>query len=481
MSGLLGQLGLAALMKGMGGGGGSRRRSYRAPAKKYARTIKRMKRSAPYVMSRKYPGSKFGYSATPRTAETLANYGETWRKATAEQKAARTAQRYFGRGLYTRGHTGCANNLLADGLDTKPSFQNIDDEMGAIMITHHEYIKDIYGAATSSFSNEEFNVNPGLEATFPWLAQVAANFEEYEFIQCVFEYRSTLGDSAQTTNGQVGQIMMAPNYNVGQPIWTDKLNMLSSPSPISGKTTQSITSGIECKHSVNAGSRIKYVRTSPVFVDEDIKTYDLAKFQVAQLGIPTEFYEQQMGELWVQYSVILRKPKLNTGVGNTISTDEFCANISGGYQLWTGQQNSIGTSFSQDGSTYTITFPSSACAYYEITSQVSFVSPDTYEGPPGITLTGEVELVSDLMLQNGAVNYMMAPDFSGTSTVTAVTTVLHVRVNTGTGGLSNTVQIDYDSLTLGRVIVTVKEYNTMNGVGSLPIFLKNGAQSIPFD
>nr|QKV51088.1 putative capsid protein [Crucivirus sp.] len=441
-----------------------------------------MKRATPYRMARKFPGSKYGYSAIPRDATTLANYGETWRKASDDQKAARTAARYFGRGLYTRNPSAMlGNNVLADGMDSKPTFENVADEMGAIMITHHEYIKDIYGSLSSGFANEEFNVNPGLEATFPWLAQVAANFEEYEFVQCLFEYRSTLGDSAQTTNGQVGQIMMAPNYNVGQPIWTDKLSFLTSPSPISGKTTQSITAGLECKHSVNAGSRIKYIRTSPVFVDEDIKTYDLAKLQVAQLGIPSEFYGQQMGELWVTYSVILRKPKLNSGVGNTISTDQFCANIDGGYQLWSGQQNSIGTLFTQSGNTFTLTFPSSACAYYEITSQVSFVSPEVWEGSPSISVTGEVDLVSDLMQQNGAVSYKLQPDFSGTSTITAATSVMHVRVNTGTGGVLNTVEYDYDMATLSRVIITVKEYNTMNGVGSLPIFLKNGVQSIPFD
>jgi len=499
MSGLLGQLGLAALMKGMGGGGGSRRRSTRAPVKKYVRTIKRMKRSAPYRMSRKFPGSKYGYSATPRSAETLAAFGETWRKATDEQKAARTAQRYFGKGPYSGPfvghHHSVGNNVMLDcGMDTKPSFQNVNDEMGAIMITHHEYIKDIYGGAQSVFDADVFYVNPGLEDTFPWLSQVGANFEEYEFTQCVFEFRSTIGMSAVTTSGQVGQIMMAPQYNAGLPDYPDKLSLLSSYSPVSARTTDNVSCGLECDFSKRAGAKVLRVRTAPVFVDQDIKTYDLCKLQVSQLAMPSTFANQQLGELWVSYSVILRKPKLNSGSGNTISEDLFQIKATGSNvpfgtlptNLWAAQQNNLGCSLSATtgaGNRLTITFPTGASAYYEvkliwwgdpITSDDGTVhDPIILDG-----VTGALEAVADIPYIDPTgdtastyVSYQAEQGLKGSWWIG------HFKCSTQFSGVASTAVFDCASTNMNIGSVQITEYNTLNGAGSPPLFVNKNAIS----
>jgi len=488
MSGLLGQLGLAALMKGMGGGGGSRKRSYRAPAKKYARTIKRMKRSAPYVMSRKFPGSKYGYSATPRTADSLAAYGETYRKATDAQKQQRIAQRYFGKGAYsgpfTGHHQSIGNNVMMDGgVDSKPSFQNVNDEMGAIMITHHEYIKDIYGGGTSAFEHEIFHVNPGMEETFPWLAQVGANFEEYEFTQCVFEFRSTLGMSAVTTSGQVGQLMMAPQYNAGLADYPDKLTMLSSYSPVSGKTTDNINCGLECDFNKRAGAKVLRVRTAPVFLDQDIKTYDLCKLQVAQLALPATFAEQQLGELWVSYSVILRKPKLNSGTGNTISCDQYMlkGSFPSSITKYVAQQSNIGTSVSQTGSLLTITFPSNASSYYEIKLWGHSTEEDQTTEFTVDDTTGSVELVNDLFKTDAGAYTPWYQTLLGVaqldSPVDNISTIIHVKCSTQYSGVASTLVID-QPITQGNIFLNICEYNTLNGNGETPVYLNGSSVAI---
>jgi hypothetical protein len=42
---------------------------------------------------------------------------------------------------------------------------------------------DLGGGVIEDFQNQSILLNPGLEASFPWLSQVAQNFEEYEFVQ----------------------------------------------------------------------------------------------------------------------------------------------------------------------------------------------------------------------------------------------------------------------------------------------------------
>lgn len=90
---------------------------------------------------------------------------------------------YSGRGSYAR------NEVMVGG-----------DETGSICISNREYVGDIFApSASGTFSVTPFPLNPGLEQSFPWLSQLAANYEEYEFIQLVFEFKSVFPNTASTT------------------------------------------------------------------------------------------------------------------------------------------------------------------------------------------------------------------------------------------------------------------------------------------
>ena len=60
---------------------------------------------------------------------------------------------------------------------TPPQVINSYDH-GGVIFRHREYIKDI--TSNIGFTNVSFDINPGLVATFPWFAQAAQCFEEYE-------------------------------------------------------------------------------------------------------------------------------------------------------------------------------------------------------------------------------------------------------------------------------------------------------------
>lgn len=222
-----------------------------------------------------------------------------------------------GRGNYN-------TNVLVDGSSYTPmSFASMTDEQGDMICTHSEYVRDIYGnPADSDFEVQCLNINPGLEQTFPWLSQIAQNFDEYVMIQCLFTFRSTLTDVISDNNGQVGQVVMVTQYNVDKTAFAQKHLMMQYNGSQSSRSTESALHGIECDPAKLSGTEGKRIRTKPL-AKGNLMDYDHAKFQLAVSNTPVGIANQTIGELWVSYKVLLRKPKFFTSLGYGISCDRF--------------------------------------------------------------------------------------------------------------------------------------------------------------
>lgn len=353
-----------------------------------------------------FPASKYMRQYHLRDDATAATYGKSYVSADPLQRAARAKDGVFGRGAYSVGKNwrkfsqsvglagvgrrivGAAGNaalgLMGAGEYTTNSLINSSsadvpmvhseaDETGAVTVSRREYIKDVF-ASGQSFSVESFPINPGLEDCFPWLSQVAANYEEYDLEQCVFTYRSTVTDIGSSTNGQCGTIMMATNYNAGAAPFDDKISMQAYDGSMSTKTTSDMLHGVECDDSKRSGADAHYVRSGPVPVGQDVKSYDHALFQIAQANVPYAA-GTALGELWVCYTVVLRKPKFAVARGDLIETDVFVsgagsetASLPFGTQaaLLRGAANSIGCELTLAANSTTITFPNSYSGAVEI-------------------------------------------------------------------------------------------------------------------
>ncbi len=222
-----------------------------------------------------------------------------------------------GRGSYN-------TNVLVEGSSYTPmAFASMTDEQGDMICTHSEYVRDIYGnPSDSDFEVQCLNINPGLEQTFPWLSQIAQNFDEYVMIQCLFTFRSTLTDVISDNNGQVGQVIMVTQYNVDKPAFAQKHLMMQYNGSQSSRSTESALHGIECDPAKLSGAEGKRIRTKPL-PKGNLMDYDHAKFQLAVSNTPVGIASQTIGELWVSYKVLLRKPKFFTSLGYGISMDRF--------------------------------------------------------------------------------------------------------------------------------------------------------------
>lgn len=233
---------------------------------------------------------------------------------------------YLGMGQYTA--PGTSNSLISGSNRTAPRFGSVSDETGALIISHREYIGDVFGPESTArnFKNRTFDLNPGLEQTFPWLSQIAQNYEEYEFGQLVFEFKSTVNASV-AGDGQMGTVVLVTNYNSASREFDDKNTMMQYDGSQSCRSTQHARHGVECDPSKISGAAGHYVRVGPK-PKQDIGNYDHGTFQLATVGMPSEFDNAPIGELWVYYTVKLRKPRLFSGRGLNISRDVHVFNMS---------------------------------------------------------------------------------------------------------------------------------------------------------
>lgn len=339
-------------------GGGYRRRTGGLSRILYPKsTTKKLLRVAKNAvkMERKYPTKDYGRVYLPRgTPWGTQQFGYSAATATPDQRQRRQMAGYTGRGGYwgrligrgigslvgagdwgakagdaagdwlddkarsfaeARGFSGAGayNSLINPTADdtTVPRMQSSSDETGALTIRHREYITDVTGSST--FQNTAYLVNPTNPSLFPFLSQFACNFDEYEFKQIIIHYKSVTTDLS-TSSQQLGTVIMVADYNAGSSdLFTNKVSMMQYDGAVSSRVCDNITFGIECDPSKNAMGGILYTppygQTPP---GEDPKTYNLALFQIAcNQTVATG----QVGELWVDYTITLRKPKFCSALG----------------------------------------------------------------------------------------------------------------------------------------------------------------------
>lgn len=488
----------------------------------------------------------------PRGKWTRARYGYGYKKATQEQKNQRNTDRYRGMGLYTghgaylgdqaskflkandlgfisgvgqrvgdtiqagaekigksmwggikkffgRGaYDATMHNALIHGSDfTVPTFSHGGaSEEGALCISHKEYITDVYGP-TSSFNNQTYQINPALEQSFPWLSQIAQNFDEYEFKQLMYSYRSTTTDIGSSTNGQCGTVIMCTNYNAAADPFSDKQSMMEYEGCGSSKTTEHQYHGVECDPSKLSGSPGKYTRANGVVIGQDVKTYDHAQFNFAVANSPNGFQNQAIGEMWVSYTVVLRKPKFFVAKGLGISQDIYVNNAptDGGNlfgpaaTLLTAVENNIGTQLNIGTNNQAIVFPSGYSGNLEIKIFMEATAGSTWNtGAPisSIVFSGNVSGIKDLYGNDNIgtdlpTDRIIITDIQPTVNCSLVA-VIHVRVTQATNGANNVMTINTNNQITGIKNLTsmyISEYNGGFGTSKNPApVLQNASGAI---
>jgi hypothetical protein len=168
-----------------------------------------------------------------------------------------------------------------------------------VRIRHREYIGEVNFGVANAFSTQEFSVNPGLSATFPWLSQIARLYEFYKFHGLAFEFVSDT--STYSSNPGMGTVIMSAEYNMFHSTYASKVEMENSSYAISARPDTSMVYGIECASNMQNQYLVRGTTSAA-----PISSTDFVKFVIAvQSAIPSG---TSLGELWVVYDVELSRP-----------------------------------------------------------------------------------------------------------------------------------------------------------------------------
>lgn len=182
-------------------------------------------------------------------------------------------------------------------------------------VCHREYIGDILVPADpTAFNLNAYAINPANAALFPWLAPVAARYQQYRFKGLIFEFKTLSSDI--TAGGALGAVIMGTNYDAIASNFTSKIQMENTQFSVSAKPSRSQIHAIECDPS-QTQNKLLYCRDDSASVlNSDDRFYDLGIFQIATTGLPgTE--GQVLGELWCSYDIDLYKPDLSNVLAGT--------------------------------------------------------------------------------------------------------------------------------------------------------------------
>lgn len=173
---------------------------------------------------------------------------------------------------------------------------------GTIEVSHRAFLQPVDNNLI--FTTMGVPCNPGLSGSFPWLSKIARRYEEYRFKRLRYEFRSVASSATP------GVVMMSFDYDAADAAPASK-----------GEQAQTIPNS-ECnvwmnnELSVPANSQFRFVRAGTLSANLDVKTYDMGN-----LWLSSAYGDNVVGgELYVEYTVELRKPTAGIDVGGEIAS-----------------------------------------------------------------------------------------------------------------------------------------------------------------
>lgn len=211
----------------------------------------------------------------------------------------------FGLGSYE-----VKENVFMEG--RLPQVMNIPSGGGTV-IRFQEYLGDVITSSTpGGFSINSWVINAANRDSFPFLAQIGVNYEQYQMEGLVYEFRSTSADALNSTNTALGSVLLATQYDVADAVFTSKAEMLNYEYSNSVKPSENCMHMIECAPN-QTSLPILYTLDGSNPANTDARLYHLGRFNVATIGFQAA--SVRIGEIHCTYQVRLLKPKIYSALG----------------------------------------------------------------------------------------------------------------------------------------------------------------------
>lgn len=169
---------------------------------------------------------------------------------------------------------------------------------GVVRVIHREYLRDVHGSnGILNLDVSSININPGILNAFPWLSNLANNYESYLFDTLVFEYVPSCPST------EPGKVMIMIDFDAADADPTDKAQAMNYYRAESGTpwTRFSYSSLRQDLH-----KRKTYYTRRGTVGGNDLQTYDTGTFYYITTG---QSHANILGEIFVSYSVRLITPQ----------------------------------------------------------------------------------------------------------------------------------------------------------------------------
>lgn len=282
----------------------------------------------------------------------------------------------------------------------------------SVTIVHREFLGNISGGATSAFTSAfVIACNPGIVASFPWLATIAQNWETYMFKK--LRYCSY----TRTGSNTVGSIVMAPDYDASDSDPASEQIMSAYQDVVEGAPWRDMFCQLRPSAMHPEGKR-KYIRTGTLASNLDIKTYDVANLYVNTVDSNAA---GSWSKLWVEYEVTLYTPQASSSlpVGIAGGRLQGATSMTGALPFGTaGAVDAQAVGFSYSGTTGLITFEK--VGTYVMTLNIIGTVITAF---PAAVLSGCTSIVTANSIDSGALTakYLLAVNATSSNATVQIT------------------------------------------------------------
>jgi len=158
------------------------------------------------------------------------------------------------------------------------------------------------------YNTTRFRIQASNADLFPWGANVAMLFQEYEIMGCVFTLESTF--SNYSAAGPLGSVVIATQYNAADRPFADIDAMLNSAYRTAGNPSESLGHGLECDPSLQSAEKLLVRNHSNSYSAAAPNNYDFGFLTVATQGLPAAAADGQIGRLYVTYDIKYSLPRI---------------------------------------------------------------------------------------------------------------------------------------------------------------------------
>jgi len=235
------------------------------------------------------------------------------------------------------------------------------DRRKGITIKRREYFANLNGSV--NFATQRYEINPGLAKTFPWLHNVADEWQYYKVTSMKIIYVASSPSTA------TGTVILAPEYNVYHPppiTETEATNTANATEDVTWKTN---SMSVDPKYMHESHEKLM-VRQGAV---ENLPAYDGFNVNISTSG---QSSTAQIGKLWIEYNIHFSKPQ-TLKPNQTFSTAMLISNTAS-----TSMVNGVWTSVSA------LTLPGDNHGAYVSNISTTVSTNDTFDLPKGVWKLG---------------------------------------------------------------------------------------------